>query len=140
MPNIILDTNALRLFQEEDLIDRIASRRDLVFIHRCAWEKERKGVFGYINIFYESTKKLGSNFHEKSRVNAVLPNYIANQMKILGASKCDFETACLALDRQQRTGEEVHLISDDPHIHNLKLLFHRVNINAKDMEEFRSIY
>lgn len=140
MPNIVLDTNALRLLHEEDLIDRIAFRRDLVFVHRCAWRKERKGVFGVINIFYGSAKKLGSNFHEKSRVNAILPDYIVTDMKRLGASKCDLETACLALDRQQRTGEEVHLISDDPHINSVRILFSRVNINAKDMEEFRSVY
>lgn len=140
MPDIVLDTNALRLFHEEKLIDRIALRNDHVFVHRCVWRRERKGVFGVVNIFYNSVKKLGSKFHEKSKVTGNLPNYIVTQMKNLGASKCDLETACLASDRQRRTRQMVHLISEDPHIHNLKLLFHRVNINAKDMEEFRSIY
>jgi len=143
MADIVLNTNAFRLFLDEGIINRIVRKRVHIFVAKCAWTKELKGVFHHpphlINLLCRSAKKLGKTFHIKKVNKNILPNTLKRELVRSHAGNCDMEIANLAYDRCRRSGQRVYLISNDPHFQN-RSLFGRYRIDVKTLEQFKATF
>jgi hypothetical protein len=139
MPDIVLNTNSFRVLFDPEIIDKIVSKRYHVYVARCAWEKESKGVYGeLIQVLYDSARKLEGRFHENAVKEISLPNNLGKELRRNGASSCDMQIASLAYYRRLRSGQSVYLISSDPHFQNSRLSFERHEINVRYKEDFKN--
>ena len=142
MADIVLNTNAFRLLLDEKIINRIVRKRVHIFVAKCAWRKELRGVFRpqhLINLLHSSVKKLGKSFHVKKVNENILPNNLKRELVRNHADNCDMEIANLAYDRCRKSGQRVYLISNDPHFQNC-LLFGRYRIDVKSLEQFKAAF
>jgi len=142
MTDIVLNTNAFRLFLDDGIINRIVRKRDHVFVAKCSWRKELKGVFSpphLINLLCSSAKKLGKTFHVKNVNKNILPNILERELVRRHADNCDMEIASLAYERCRRSRQRVYLISNDPHFQN-RSLFGRCGIDVKTLEQFKATF
>jgi len=143
MTDIVFNTNAFRLLFDDRIINRIVRKRDHIFVAKCSWGKELKGVFGkfshLINLLRRSAKKLGKTFHEKNVNTNILPNILKRELVRRHADNCDMEIASLAYERYTRSGQRVYLISNDPHFQN-RSLFGRYGIDVKTLEQFKATF
>jgi len=143
MADIVLNTNAFRIFFDDAFLDKVVAKCDHIYVAKCSWEKELVGVYvSLIQTLYSSTRKLEkkNKFHEKNVGEIVLPGDLAKELEENGASLCDKKIATLAYDRRSRSGQSVWLISSDPHFQNLRLSFERHGINIKHRQQFISEY
>ena len=143
MTDIVLNTNALTLLLDEEFIERILAKSDHVFVTKCVWRKELKGIYTRaLHLFYTAMKKLGKRFHLSltNIRNNILPNNLKRSLMECGADDCDLEIARLTYDRRRKSGQRVHLISKDSCFHNSRPLLEHDEINIKNLEEFKSSY
>jgi hypothetical protein len=141
MPDIVLNTNAFGVLLDSAILDKVVTRQDHVYVARCAWEKELKGVYSLaIQTLYTAERKLENRFHNINVNSDILPLSLKKEMRRKGASECDIEIAGLAYDRRRKSGQIVHLITNDPHFLLLKLAFERLEINVKERDEFITSY
>jgi len=140
MPDIVLNTNAFGVLLDLEIVDKIVTNRNHVYVARCSWGKELKGVYGtmMIQTLYGSTRKLGDRFHEKAVREISLPNNLEKELRQEGASPCDMQIASLAYDRRLRSGQSVYLISNDSDFQNSRSSFERYEINVRYREEFKN--
>lgn len=139
MTDIVLNTHSLTLLYDDEIINRIVSRGDYVFVAKCTWNKELKGVFPphLISLLYHSVKKLGNKLKVKEVRNNFLPN---NLKRRLNCHKCDVEIANLAFERYERSRQRVYLVSNDPCLQKPRPLFERYGVDVKSLDEFKSVY
>ena len=139
MTDIVLNTNAFWALLDDEVIRTMTDKREHLYVTRCAWRKELTSVFtSLINILFDSTRKLGSNFHEVRVSRISLPNRISTLMSRNGADDCDKRIASLAFDRQRINDQRVPLVSDDSHFLNVRTLFEHVRVDVITFAEFRS--
>jgi rRNA-processing protein FCF1 len=141
--DIILDTNAFRIFIDKDaqrFIDNVVKKCDRIYVPNNIYKELRGRFFGNINLIYSYLRKLEKKFHIKSSLeNVQLPDYIEDQLENNNADEFDKKLAKLAFKRSKE-GSEVYLISSDRCFINTSVLFERFKIHVKSYEEFKEEY
>jgi hypothetical protein len=141
--DIILDTNAFRIFIDKDaqrFIDNVVKKCDRIYVPNNIYKELRGRFSGTINLIYGYLRKLENKFHIKSSLeNVQLPDHIEDQLENNNADEFDKKLAKLAFKRSKERSE-VYLISSDRCFINTSVLFERFKIHVKSYEEFKEEY
>jgi hypothetical protein len=141
LSDIVLNTNAFRLFFDSEILEKIIANRDHIYVATCSWEKEGKGVYASLfQTLYTSARKLRDRFHVRNVREIVLPDNLKDELQNDGASNCDIQIASLAYDRRERSGQNVWLLSSDSHLQRPRVLFERHGIRVEHLSDFVSEY
>jgi hypothetical protein len=143
LTDIILDTNAFRIFideKAEEFIKKVIEDCDNIYVPRNI-DKELKGRFyALLNLMYKLLRKLGRKFHEVSSIESeLIPNRIEEELRRCGADFFDLKVAKLAFKTREKA-QEVCLVSNDPHFQKLRGLFENYGISVRTLEEFKNEY
>jgi len=137
MPDVILNTHTFDVLFDQKTLNKLDQNGCHVYVAKCAWEKELRGVRSLaVNLLSEAAGKLRKKFHVKTVNEEYLPDQLKNELTKNGASSCDIEIATLAFERVSKSGQEVILITNDPHFQLSKLALERCRIFATNKEDF----
>jgi len=141
--DIILDTNAFRIFTENDVhkfIDNVVKKCDHIYVPHDINKELGGRLYSSLNLIRERLRKLDRKYHEESGIeNIQLPKFIEENLENNKASELDKKVAKLALKRSKK-GNKVYLVSDDRCFINTSVLFERLGIFVKSYEEFKKEY
>lgn len=142
LPDIVLDTCALKVLLDNGTTDKMVANHDHVFVEQCTWRKELMGVHTthLINLFHESVRKLRNNFHEATTVRNALPPRLLKEVTRNGGDSCDVRIANLACERAERSGHSAFLVSNDHCFQNSKPMFIRQGVEIRYLCEFETEY
>jgi len=143
LTDIILDTNAFRVFLNRD----VAQMFTRAVIERCdgihvpaGFEKELK--FIPLHLLREPLRKLSEKrkFHvESSLEDIMLPERVDEELRRCKADSFNIKVVRLALRRSRRV-ERLYLVSNDSCIQRVRNLLEPHKIYIRSLDEFKDEY
>jgi rRNA-processing protein FCF1 len=141
LTDIILDTNAFRIFIDEkadEFIKRVVERCDIIYVP-SGIDKELKTLFPHL--FRKALRELGKRKMKEENLEVErLPDLLKRALEECNASPFDMKVAELAY-RRRELGQAVYLVSNDRCFHLTRSLFEEeVGVNIRRLDEFESEY
>jgi len=139
LPDIVLNTHVLKFLLKDEFLEKILEKKVHVFAAKCAYYKEFRAKYAsFVSILEKNAKKISPFFHCKDAASDKLPPHdLKKALQKEGASTCDIQIAALACDRN-RSGNDVILVSNDPHFRNLRECIERHGVQLRSSDDFQS--
>lgn len=128
------------LLLDDLFINGVLRNKQHLFVANCSLRKEFKSHYSqYVNALYQNLRRLKGLFHSKNGQEGGLPDDIRIHLSDVHASDCDIQIAAIAFDRL-RCGQDVMLVSNDPHFSSLQTCFERHGIRIMNLKSFRATF
>ena len=146
MTDIVLDTNAFRIFDSEkceksqEIIKKVVNNCDSIYVPQ-SFDKELRIL--PLNLLSKPLKELNKGRRKKFQIeridNESLPSHIEKRLRECGAKPFDIKVVKVAFRRRDK-GQVVYLLSNDHHLQKIRKLAEEQGISIRTLKEFEQEY